>query len=120
MITLRLVLACLLVSLSLSTATADQKDDTGKVGGLLKHCKEELGSPNRMHCIGYISAVWDVLTVASADDIQVDRAFAVCGRVKYGAMVQAFVNWAEKHPERWEKPRSLGVALALGGLWPCK
>jgi hypothetical protein len=35
-------------------------------------------------------------------------------------MVQAFLNWAEKHPEAWSYNQIRGVILALGETWPCK
>lgn len=112
-------LSCLLFVLSLGPATGDS-DNMLKVGGFLQFCKAGAETAERAHCVGYVSAVWDVLTVTRADDVQVNKEFAVCGKVKYRAMVQAFVNWAEKHPDQWEEPRSLGVAKALTELWPCK
>jgi hypothetical protein len=35
-------------------------------------------------------------------------------------MVEAFIDWAEKHPERWTAPRQTGVMQALNQTWPCK
>ena len=32
-----------------------------------------------------------------------------------GAAVQGFINWAEKHPEDWDKPMLSGVMSALQG-----
>ncbi len=40
--------------------------------------------------------------------------------IPYGAMVQTFRNWAEKHPEKWGARRYMGVMLALRETWPCK
>jgi hypothetical protein len=50
--------------------------------------------------------------------------FALCsepkGTVPTGReMIQAFVNWAEKHPESWSQRNIYGVALALRESWPC-
>jgi hypothetical protein len=35
-------------------------------------------------------------------------------------MVEAFIDWAEKHPERWTAPRQTGVMQALNQTWPCR
>ena len=43
------------------------------------------------------------------------QVIAVCmgeDIVSYGAMVQAFVKWAENHPKRWGMLRELGVRAA--------
>ena len=46
--------------------------------------------------------------------------FAICDKPSYGAMVQAFVNWAEQNPRDWETNRIVGVMTALRANWPCK
>ncbi|MER9171214.1 hypothetical protein NKI12_28575 [Mesorhizobium australicum] len=40
--------------------------------------------------------------------------------LSYGAMSQAFVNWAKKHPETWQKPKFGGAIDALVETWPCR
>jgi hypothetical protein len=35
-------------------------------------------------------------------------------------MAQAFINWAEKHPENWTMGGADGVILALKETWLCK
>ncbi len=36
------------------------------------------------------------------------------------AMLQAFLNWADKHPEKWSLDAGLGIIEALRSTWPCK
>jgi len=36
------------------------------------------------------------------------------------AMVQAFKNFAEKHPESWGMEAVTGVAMALRTTWLCR
>ena len=92
-----------------------------KVGDLLRFCKEEKGSPHKLICLGYISGIGDTMQVVGVEALSdKTRDFAMCGIARYNAMVQAFVNWAEKHPKRWEEPRRFGVMAALKELWPCK
>ena len=40
--------------------------------------------------------------------------------VTRGAMLQAFLIWAEKHPEKWSHYNGTGVLEALHETWPCK
>lgn len=58
-------------------------------------------------CTGYIAGVGDMY-------------LASCRRViSYGAMVQAFENWAPAHPQDWSKPQAEGVMAALSSVWSC-
>jgi hypothetical protein len=36
-----------------------------------------------------------------------------------GAVIQAFLNWADKHPEKWARPRIFGATAAMRETWPC-
>jgi hypothetical protein len=36
-----------------------------------------------------------------------------------GAYKQAFINWAERHPEQWNSHMGYGVTIALQQSWPC-
>ena len=121
MIARRILLACLLLAMSLLPASAGNGDGFVKIGDLLHSCKEGVGSPQKLICLGYISGIGDTMQVVAVDALlEQTKPLAMCGNARYSAMVQAFVNWAEKHPERWEEPRRLGVITALKELWPCK
>ena len=76
-------------------------------------------SYQQMYCVGYISATMDTMTVLGTYGPA--QAFGICPKVfvSYGAGVQAFKNWAQKHPDAWGAPRYLGVSLALKETWPC-
>ena len=57
------------------------------------------------------------------NDKTLDRALFLCADPlpTFGAIIQAFVKWAENHPEAWSgAPRQLGVMAALQKTWPCK
>ena len=74
----------------------------------------------QLYCIGYISATMDAMTVLGTYG-PAAHAFGICSEavVSYGAGIQAFKNWAQKHPEAWGAPRYVGVSLALRETWPC-
>jgi hypothetical protein len=85
-------------------------------------CQKPDGSIERTICAGYISGIADVMLLFAAKPKNTDTAldaFSMCGTPSHGAMVQAFVNWAEQHPEEWEKPQAAGVIIALRLKWPC-
>ena len=85
---------------------------------LYRMCQERDGAVDAWRCTEYVAGVGDALDFSSG--LPNTKLFAICGRPSYGAMVQAFKNWAVKHPEDWAKSRIYGVALALVQTWPCK
>lgn len=96
---------------------------------LLKACTSPAGSGYMGFCNGMVKGVGDtLLLIASARKVMKDEQdgkllarFAMCtdAPVSYGAMEQAFVNWAKAHPESWNQPMSVGLTAALNGTWPC-
>lgn len=108
----RALMATAAISLLLSTATA-----SADVQRLYNRCKEPESSQLNFVCLGYIAGVGETM-----DFLGLDRAshpFAICGRPSHGAMVQAFINWAEKHPSEWKESEVFGVMQALAESWPC-
>lgn len=90
------------------------------VQGLYQICKKT-ENPNgdwdsKEYCLGYISGVGDfLLGLGLAGNTQM----GICGSISYGATVRSFINWAEKHPEKWNADRVVGVGIALHETWPC-
>jgi hypothetical protein len=72
------------------------------------------------YCAGFFTASLDTMIVLGTDVSA--QAFGICPKttVTVGAAVQAFKNWAQKHPEAWSLQRYLGVTWALQEVWPCK
>jgi Rap1a immunity proteins len=79
-------------------------------------------------CLGYISGVYDTMRLVGAasttefpGSIAVRNAMGLCpnNSTTYGAAMQVFKNWAERHPEMWSESRGFGVMLALHEAWPC-
>jgi hypothetical protein len=115
----RLIAAAILV-FGISPTNAAPLDTT--VQGLYQQCKSEDANPlvskfQEALCLTYISAVGDTLQAQGAGGAKI---FSICGKPSYGAMVQAFVNWAEANPRECSKNRLVGVITALSRNWPCR
>lgn len=75
---------------------------------------------SRGFCAGYISAMMD--SMGMIGPAISPQAFRICPKVSVnaGAALQAFKNWAQKHPEAWSLDRAFGVMWALKETWPCQ
>lgn len=75
---------------------------------------------DQFFCVGYISATLDAVGMLAAAESQ-PQSFRMCPKVPVtpGAAVQAFKNWAQKHPQSWTLDRVYGVRWALHDAWPC-
>jgi hypothetical protein len=92
---------------------------------LLEECNAAPETQDFFYCIGYIGGIGDAMRLNGIDARQ--RALSpmlvsICdeGSISYGAMIQAFKNWGQEHPETWGFPQYRGVATALRETWPCK
>ena len=102
-----------------ATAEEQSQEFNATVQGLLQQCKA-LSDPQTqngygaLYCLGYVTGAADVLLT-----LGLSGTAGICGKISYEAAVQAFVNWATAHPERWTNDRLLGVTVALRETWPC-
>jgi len=96
------------------------------IGQLYQLCKSE--SPeNRSFCSGFIAGVSRMMItnqfiaqrMKSAEDQNVVWELSMCDQVPYADEVQAFVSWAEKHPENGTQA-AVAAFMALHERWPCK
>jgi hypothetical protein len=99
---------------------APSAQDPTTVEFLYKACKTEVAANLPRFCLGYVLGVGQLMAV----NAEFGSNFAMCAVPKGqtpagGAMIQAFLNWAEKHPESWSQRHLYGVALALRETWPC-
>src|SRR5579859_2770914 len=87
----------------------------------------DLEQVQNFQCISYVGATRDMLQLngtilKSAKSSEVKdalRPFALCGSPTYGAAVKIFTNWANAHPEQWDKKQLFGVITALTEKFPC-
>jgi hypothetical protein len=128
-VTLGLALAVTAAPL-LSLADVSKDNASPNVQKLLQECNALQGSgePDAMdysnfsYCIGYVGGIGDAMLANGQIVHPLNPVVSICdeGLISRGAMVQAFRNWAQKHPERWSDNDSLGVMAALRETWPCK
>ena len=121
--------SAILIAVSLGHARAEEFDQS--VQGLYNNCKSQ-ASIGVGFCLGYLGgighgliAVGEVAGVAASQydaSNAVESAFlrmGICGQATFGAYQQAFINWAERHPESWSMDMTVGAILALRETWPC-
>jgi hypothetical protein len=118
---LRSLFAAAILAFGLTSASADDLN----IQALYEACKsQDLNSSRYGLCLGYVAGIGDLMHAfgAYSQKSQDENfiAFSICGKPSYGAIVQAFVNWAEANPQRWSDDRLFGVAEALRATWPCQ
>lgn len=105
----RAIIAAAIYPVGLSHAYA--VDSERNIQKLYNMCKMPPASTEYAICVGYISGtlLFTGLDEHRNPDVQ---PFALCGNPSYGAMVRAFINWAEKNPKEWGKLRIIGALLS--------
>ena len=95
--------------------------DPTTVQFLYQTCKDETAANGPRFCLGYILGVGQLMAVNSrfGDNFALCYAESEGGVPTARAMIQAFLTWADKHPESWSQRNIMGVALALREAWPC-
>jgi hypothetical protein len=83
---------------------------------------------NKSFCLGYLAGAAGILfemhdngvdTVPTKqENVRVVVSACAVG-ITFGAMRQAFINWAEKNPRDWGFSANNGAMLALQATWPC-
>lgn len=104
----------------MGSAPIQAAPNPGTVQFLYETCKTEMAANMPRFCLGYILGVGQLMAM----NAEFGDNFALCAVPKGvppsgAAMIQAFLNWAEKHPESLTQRNLLGVALALRETWPC-
>jgi hypothetical protein len=89
------------------------------IQSLYEECTAE-SSDHRLYCLGFISATLDSMFLLGGSASTRTLGICVDTPVTYGASVQVFKNWAQKHPEKWSIDRLYGVMWALQEAYPCK
>jgi hypothetical protein len=109
----------------------DSQNPKGTVQGFYEFCTSKEWML-RSVCEYFIMGVGDVMgaqglgyRTAPADvRVYLQKTSLCTGTDNYvpptGAMVQAFINWAQKHPEKWDYAGVVGVSFALSETWPCR
>ena len=109
-------------ALSIASSTSLAEESPMTVQWLLDQCAVP---QKQLLCMGYISGVASVMALnstarASLNDRIKDFSLCSASQPTNSALMQAFINWAHRHPERSSIPSQAGVAIALSEVWPCK
>lgn len=123
------------ILLSLCTnAHSQTEQDITSIQYLRDSCKD-IASGTHLYCIGYIKGVGQMMAMnalmgrfSSKDGPTAKNYFKRAGLCAAnidvvpspGAMIQAFLNWSEGHPDRWGDNSQVGVMTALSATWPCR
>ena len=122
------VFALLVSGVSTQAAT-----NPGSVQFLYEACKHDLTSETPVFCMGYIEAAAQIMVTNAGErqkvlpnDTEARRyltEFSLCPNPSVNAsgsaLIQTFVTWAEKHPDRSADHALDGVTQSLGAIWSC-
>jgi Rap1a immunity proteins len=108
----------------LSTAALADEDKRFDTQVLVQMCKLPYQSTGGAFCLAYVRGVADVMLANGAYGRVHDRylgPFRLCvdERLTGADLIQAFIEWAEKHPHDWTEKSLIGVSSALAETWPC-
>jgi len=114
---------------SVPSFAASEETKWINVQDLYKQCDARQGSFDEIFCLEFVSGVARQLFTnrLALKDIKTSRDLimmsipSACPTsfVSNGAMVQAFSEWAKRHPEEWSATAQIGVMQAVRDTWPC-
>ena len=120
------VAVVLLLPNALAQSEPPPLDRTPTVEKFLVNCKADDEDPHRAFCVGYLTGLAQEMGVigALAKSESFRLAHGMCTEGLHGpsgrALAQAFIVWAEKHPEASSLRYEIGALTALSETWPCK
>ena len=132
------VILVLFFTLPFGTAHADQNGEKNDVNNLLESCDltmrlvsgseslSKVESSRSGFCIGFMSAIRDVLTIGCMIHRQVSPNTVSSGLradtsgVQTRAIIQSFINEARGAPESWNDDAVFLALEATSATWPCE
>jgi Rap1a immunity proteins len=96
----------------------EAKDPATSIQRLYAICSSTDKAEQR-YCDGYITAMVESMIAVGKEPLA--RQYGICPTtpISVAASVQAFKNWAQRHPRHGNLIRYSGVAWALQERWPC-
>ena len=127
---MKIPFGALILLLFINAASAD--DRKNDVQRLYQDCKAT-DHFRELLCMGFVSGVGAQMSLTgrlAAAERREGRlstgassefvfSISICTNPSNGAKLQAFNNWAEKHPEFWGLSQTVGVMVALREAFPC-
>lgn len=117
-----IILRFLLYTLVATTVfyVSSVRAETGTIGELRNDCKQlQSNDPNALdvgYCLGFLSGLGALLQFNCFDENY--RGNLATMPSNTGQRVQAFLNWADDHPEQWGNSEATVAAVLALGL-PC-
>jgi hypothetical protein len=112
-----------LLTLTVIIMPAQKADASPKnVQELLELCKAKQSSVAASYCLGYISGVVDMMQSIALGGPPASTQIGACGDISQftgGALVQLFVNWAERFPKSWTFHPLVVVTASIREQLPC-
>jgi Rap1a immunity proteins len=105
-----------------------RSSEEGSVLTLYHWCKANPKSFEFALCLGFVSGVGDQMRLNALlardlwsveDRRRLSRMASCHDTITSRAMVKAFTEWTEKHPDQWNRQSIIGVTMALRDTWPC-
>jgi Rap1a immunity proteins len=116
----RVLVGAMLLIFSLVPTNAE--NPTHDVQELYTFCRASMSSAEYGICLGYVSGVVDMLQllhIHKQSHPEDTNPFEICESPSYGAVVQAYMNWAQNNPKEWSHHRVVGLLAAIVENWPC-
>ena len=128
---LPILLACLMSIATVASSQEQANMDT--VGGALGVCRSAASTPGKIasmgeaYCIGVVAGTSQTMLTACTsvrnEGAEIPSTMTMArpkGNFPSYAATQAFVNWAEANPDRWDMPFTLAIIVALAEAFPCE
>lgn len=100
---------------------AEVEGDT--VQSLLEDCNST-AAERRLYCLGMVGGVSGVMNsncmMLETGNPSAPQLAASTGKITFGALEQAFKNWAAAHPEGWGYGATVGLMLSMRETFPCQ
>jgi hypothetical protein len=96
----------------------EAKDPATSIRRLHSMCSSA-DTSEMLYCSAYITAIVESLTAVGKEPLTHQYGICPVGPISTAATVQAFNNWARRHPKQGSLMRYSGVAWALQERWPC-
>jgi hypothetical protein len=105
--------ACVFVTVATASA---QEGRSATIQDLYTNCQDDTPRAYWGWCMGYLLGVADSMVETREPKNQ-----RICVKDYTGGMLRRiFINWAEKHPKRWQEDRWVGATAAFREAWPRK
>lgn len=88
----------------------------GTVQELYEECNQT--DYNFFRCAGVANGV--MVVMALNRNVRGSVRMCTNDAVSSGQVIQAFKNWVQRNPQRWQENGVYGMSVAIAEIWPCE